>query len=408
MTILEIQQILKPDLKKLAALNYSAATVHECVEAYCQRRDQYNPLLEQLSKAFMGDSAIKDIVHSVRYRTKEPSHLVSKLARKALDDDPLKRRCITPDCLFDPDGVTDLGGIRVLHLYKSQWLDIHRYILETLCRTDFVLHQKLACIRRGESPEYYHKAKNGGFGFDEKEIEVRKSDYASLHYVLRSAGCGNPLYIECQVRTIFEEGWGEIDHKWRYPDTANPIVTNQLRLLNNTSSLANDLASTLGDMKHYLPTFIPWDVEQRMERSADEVYCATPKMDWVARYIDEFVTQLKDSETLYFYWYITASETIHNVDVVRKRLRQEGLQDRVRFAHIPKLLLEIFPLFSDVLLLRNAQHHADQSYQDVAVMSAPAPAALQPKDHLDIVIYDLQTVHLIREFFKKLEEQLGV
>lgn len=404
MTIEEIARVLKPDLRKLTSCGYSVEQVHECLQRYLARRDKYTSLLEELSRSFLGDPEISPSVHSVRYRTKDPSHLVSKLAAKCLK----KQKLITADLLFDPHlGVTDLGGIRILHLYKSQWLNIHRYITERLSPHKFHLQEQIAYIRRDHPKTFYDKSANGGFGFDSTQIKPHEFDYASLHYVLQPVDDKDQVFIECQVRTVFEEGWGEIDHAWRYPDGANKIVTNQLQALNNTSSLANDLATTLGDMKHYLPTFIPWEVEQRLERSADEVHCATPRMEWASKYLDQFINQLRESQAHYFYWYLDTKEARKNVNRVKKRLQKEGIQDRVSFGFIPELVHEVFPLFSDVLLLRNALNPTTHDCQDIAVMSAPAPAILRPEDHLDIVIYDPSTVEVIKRFFDKLSQKLG-
>lgn len=55
-----------------------------------------------------------------------------------------------------------------------------------------------------------------------EELDLQYSGYSSTHYVLElGLGTGVPqtllaLRLELQVRTILEEAWGEIDHKYRY------------------------------------------------------------------------------------------------------------------------------------------------------------------------------------------------
>lgn len=50
--------------------------------------------------------------------------------------------------------------------------------------------------------------------YDSTQIEVRTGGYyRSLHYIIKYHG----YYLEIQGRTLFEEGWSEIDHDIVYP-----------------------------------------------------------------------------------------------------------------------------------------------------------------------------------------------
>jgi len=402
MTPAELEKVLKPDLIELQSRGYGVDVICECVERYLPRRDKYQMPLEELGRRFLNDPSVRESVHSVRYRTKDPLNLAAKLARKCLKHGKL----IEPAALFNPrSGVTDLGGIRILHLYKSQWPSIHKYIVDERCGGMVRIEEQIAYIRRGENPAPYVKTTTG-VGFEAHQVREHEANYASLHYVVQFPnGHDDDIYLECQVRTVFEEGWGEIDHEWRYPDGANVVVSNQLEILNNASSLANDVATALGDMK-YLPTFIPWELEQRLERSADEVHCASPSLGWATSYLDEFLAQVKRSQGQYHYWYIDCPEARVNVELVKDRLRQEGLLSRVEFERIPHLLSNVSPLFSDVLLLTNALNPATRKYQDIAIMAAPVQPAMRLQDHLDIVVYDERTVKVIRTFFEELRKAL--
>jgi hypothetical protein len=54
------------------------------------------------------------------------------------------------------------------------------------------------------------------------DIDLQYSGYSSLHYVIGFGEAQRPtpaleeLRAELQVRTLLEEAWGEIDHKYRY------------------------------------------------------------------------------------------------------------------------------------------------------------------------------------------------
>jgi putative GTP pyrophosphokinase len=39
-----------------------------------------------------------------------------------------------------------------------------------------------------------------------------------VHYVVRTQAKKQRYFVEIQLRTLFEEGWSEIDHAVRYPE----------------------------------------------------------------------------------------------------------------------------------------------------------------------------------------------
>src|SRR5437764_611259 len=95
---------------------YGPEHIYEAVRAFSERRQEYrNALLYLESVLYEYEPEVR--FHSIRKRVKDFEHLVEKLARKFLD----KSKLITKDTLFTPEGVTDLGGIRILHIYKKQW-----------------------------------------------------------------------------------------------------------------------------------------------------------------------------------------------------------------------------------------------------------------------------------------------
>ena len=51
---------------------------------------------------------------------------------------------------------------------------------------------------------------------------------------------------EIQIRTIFEEGWSEIDHQLRYPYyVGDQILTNQLLVLNRLAGSADEMVNSI-------------------------------------------------------------------------------------------------------------------------------------------------------------------
>lgn len=79
------------------------------------------------------------IVHSIKSRLKDPEHLRDKLERKAT-----KGIMVTKENLFEQ--ITDLIGVRVLHLHQDQFEHIHVAIMDKVTSGDWVF---------GEPPKAY-------------------------------------------------------------------------------------------------------------------------------------------------------------------------------------------------------------------------------------------------------------
>lgn len=169
-------------------------------------------------------------VHSVRYRIKDPNHLIEKIIRKRMED---SERVITIDNYKTE--ITDLIGLRALHLFKEDWLHIHSSINE---KWDLV-ETPTAYFRKGDPIDYIKIFEDNGCSAKEHPY-----GYRSVHYLLKTSPTKNTYTSEVQVRTIFEEGWSEIDHKIRYPyNRDNQILAQFLIIFNRLSGSADEMGS---------------------------------------------------------------------------------------------------------------------------------------------------------------------
>ena len=144
--------------------------------------------------------------------------------------------------------MTDLIGIRVLFLYREDWVHFHKY-LTGLFENNPDLYIKDRLNDFDENPEHYYMAerprayKRTGDTkiYDGNEIEiVTDGIYRSLHYIVKYKG----HYIEIQGRTLFEEGWSEIDHDIVYKSGLNDeMLEDYSRMLNRLSGLADEMSS---------------------------------------------------------------------------------------------------------------------------------------------------------------------
>ena len=177
------------------------------------------------------------IVHSVKSRMKDLQHLREKVQRKSSTEDP-----ITPENIFDR--VTDIAGVRVLHLYQAQFTHIHHAISQKLDSQDWILY---------EDPKAYtwDPESRGFFENQGLNVEVKESLYTSVHYVIKPRE-DSPVSCEIQVRTLLEEVWGEIDHLVNYPEPTDSITCREqigvlARLVGAGSRLADSICRAYTD-----------------------------------------------------------------------------------------------------------------------------------------------------------------
>ena len=77
------------------------------------------------------------------------------------------------------------------------------------------------------------------------ETEVKESYYTSVHYLVKNNN-KNSIFCEIQVRTLFEEIWGEIDHALNYPHKRDDIAcSEQLKVLSRLVATGTSLSSSI-------------------------------------------------------------------------------------------------------------------------------------------------------------------
>lgn len=175
-------------------------------------------------------------IHSIKTRVKEASHLEEKIARK-------QREGVAITCENVFSEITDIAGIRVMHLHLAQFPLIHDCIKKQISSGDWVLF---------EDPKAYTWDPESRVFFENLglTVQVKDSFYTSIHYVVKPrkdhiAAC------EIQVRTLFEEIWGEIDHAINYPiATTNISCREQIRVLARLVGAGSRLADSIFRTHH--------------------------------------------------------------------------------------------------------------------------------------------------------------
>lgn len=212
-------------------------------------------------------------VHSVRLRIKDTEHLLSKIVRKRADEQT-KYKEINASNYFEI--VTDLIGIRALHLFKEDCFEIDSHL-----QKNWKPHEDpVAYCREGDPPEFLDKFTDAGF-----KVEEHSAGYRSVHYILKTQPMQRTVFAEVQVRTIFEEGWSEIDHRVRYPNYSDD------RLVSYFLTIFNRLAGSADEMG----TFVQ-ELNQAMDKSRAELAAATIAKEEALQRVETIVSELDSTK----------------------------------------------------------------------------------------------------------------
>lgn len=215
------------------------------LETYEENLEAFEFFHKHVRNFFEGRSLAKH-VHSVRHRLKDVDHLLEKIDRKNKEDAALpanqQKGPINSDNIFSR--VTDVAGVRVLHLHVSQFGAIHQALMTKVEDGEFTLFENpKAYTWDPESGNYFQ-----GLGLQK---ELKDSYYTSIHYVLRP-NSKSLATCEVQVRTLLEEVWGEVDHTMNYPvPTDNEHCREQIRILARLVGTGTHLADSI--MRRYAP-----------------------------------------------------------------------------------------------------------------------------------------------------------
>ncbi|MGO9020863.1 MAG: GTP pyrophosphokinase family protein [Syntrophobacteraceae bacterium] len=180
--------------------------------AWYQSRERYELLAEELHRLLDHDQRFPHgSVYTVKHRLKSQHRLIEKL--DALSPEELSGAVI--DAATFQDHIADLLGMRVICLRVSDLEKVQQYL------SSLQAENSLLVLDGPTKKETFILRPPKGL-FSDSTSDLQYSGYSSIHYIVklgpavRTPRDLSGLRAELQVRTILEEAWGEIDHKYRY------------------------------------------------------------------------------------------------------------------------------------------------------------------------------------------------
>lgn len=209
--------------------------IKNLIDLYLKRQDEFDVFLTATAAFFQKTSKLikgnPPPVHSLKYRLKDPDHLADKLNRKLENGDEIDETNFF-------QRITDLAGIRVIHLYQGQLEVIDEAIKSKVGSGDWALAEPPKAHTWDRESEDFFKT----LGL---AVVVKESLYTSIHYVIQPPSAKD-LCCEIQVRNLFEEAWGEIDHTINYPHPTDSVACKeQLRVLAKVVGAGSRLAESI-------------------------------------------------------------------------------------------------------------------------------------------------------------------
>lgn len=177
-------------------------------------------------------------VHTVRSRVKDTDHVVEKIIRK-WEEKRIVEKYDTISKNNYKEVITDLVGVRAIYLFRKDWELVHNLILSKWEKQEEVV----IYYRNGDDLTQYE-------GYQDCERKEHDKGYRSIHYIIPATKIdGLQVCCEVQTRTIFDEGWSEIDHNVRYPSFLDdPHLQEFLNIFNRLAGSADEMGSYVNEL----------------------------------------------------------------------------------------------------------------------------------------------------------------
>lgn len=238
----------RPIVAQMIAAGYSESELRPILEDYEKQRPHYLEIAQEYALkigTFQG-------VHSIRSRVKTVGSFCEKILRK---NDPRRPKVCISNYQVE---IQDLIGIRALYVFPDEFAIVCDQIYHEFSPRFF--GNPSVRYRKGDNLEIFKKY------FPESHVIYPETDddYRSIHYIFQHRD--PDVRVELQIRTIFEEGWSEINHRTVYGMESSPNATT-LRVL---SPILSRLVGTCNDVSSLIYSIAYADKDEDINKTISE------------------------------------------------------------------------------------------------------------------------------------------
>jgi putative GTP pyrophosphokinase len=181
--------------------------------SFLKEKATYRRLAEFIVDLIQDDPSVPaESLHTITYRIKDELRLIEKI-------DMLNSRATSKEEVITvanyQAGIADLLGVRIICLRLSDVGKIEEYL-------NLLAKEKIIRFVKGPEQKNTFVLPLDLGEFVPEGADLRYTGYSSIHYRMQLDENSNSspdlqaLHFELQLRTILEEAWSEIDHKYRY------------------------------------------------------------------------------------------------------------------------------------------------------------------------------------------------
>jgi ppGpp synthetase/RelA/SpoT-type nucleotidyltranferase len=181
--------------------------------SFFKEKEKYEKLAGYIVRLIRDDPSVpKESIHTILYRIKDEARLIEKIDQENLSSSN-NLKSITHKNFQERIG--DIIGIRVICLRLSDIVKVEAYL-------ELLVEEKILNFMREPDHKRSFVLPIDPGEAAPQDINLQYSGYSSIHYQVKLGENSDvseefkKIQVELQLRTILEEAWGEIDHKYRY------------------------------------------------------------------------------------------------------------------------------------------------------------------------------------------------
>ena len=218
----------------------------EIIEFKKKYYEKFGKLLEDIERLVNEGKENHDIpIYATKRRRKKEGSILLKLRRFYQEDNKI-------------EDFTDHAGFRILCLFEKDIVTVNQYLVGRLLQDSYIIHQIKIYnwFEEDNSPcSYTHflndihsccsATKNVTIN---GEVSEKESGYKSVHYIVESTKYN--LIAEIQLRTLFQDVWGELEHAISYKKMdSHAHIKKSFSFLAKELEIKDHMISHLRDIK---------------------------------------------------------------------------------------------------------------------------------------------------------------